>query len=410
MNITKELIERGLIADTTTDITEILAKSRIIYLGIDPTADSLHVGHLVPLLLMKRLQNAGHTPLFLMGGATGIIGDPKERGERSLLDIKILRSNVRALKVQLRNLFGARVRILNNADWLLKISLLPFLRDIGKHFTVNELIKHEIIHRRLTTPNESISYTEFTYALLQGYDYLTLHQKYNCDVQIGASDQWTNILSGVELIRRKNGESAYGFTVPLITDASGKKLGKSEGNAVWLDPKKTSPFEFYQFWMNQPDEILHTYFKFYSFLSLREISALMELHRRSPSERRGQAMLARSMTELVHGKEKAKAVARASETLFGISPLSELPKEARTVLVNDAPTLRVGASLTVLDAVCDSGAASSKSDARRLIEGNGVSLNGVTIEKNRPLIAADFTNGLAILRKGKREVVVLILK
>ncbi|MCX6787513.1 MAG: tyrosine--tRNA ligase, partial [Candidatus Kaiserbacteria bacterium] len=301
-------------------------------------------------------------------------------------------------------------------DWLSKVKLLPFLRDIGKHFTVNDLIKREIIKKRLDTPDESISFTEFTYALLQGYDYLTLNEKYSVDLQIGGSDQWTNILSGVDLVKKRLGKQVYAFSMPLVTDSAGKKFGKSEGNAIWLDAKKTSPFRFYQFWINLPDAGIENYLKVYTFLPLLEIDALMELHRRNPGERQAQETLARLVTEIVHGPAATAQVAAASEALFGATPFTELSREARAVALAEAPSvaftkqeLEAGSSLA--EALIAGGLASSKSDARRLIEGKGITLSGQTIENpDQKIYLGDLSGGYTLVRKGKQGVLILVLK
>ena len=296
MDIAKDLTERGLVEHHSAELSVILSKNRTVYFGVDPSAESMHAGNLVGILIMKRLADAGHKIILLVGGGTGMIGDPREKGERVLQDMKVIEKNKKAIKTQMQNIIGSRITLVDNADWLLKVKLLEFLRDIGKHFTVNELTKRDIIKRRLETPDESISYTEFTYSLLQAYDYMMLNQKYGCDVQIGGSDQWTNILSGVELIRKKERREVFAFTFPLVNDATGKKFGKSEGNAVWLDLKKTSPFAFYQFWLNQPDEVVGQYLKFFTFMKPLEIDALVELHKRNPGKREAQKMLANLVT------------------------------------------------------------------------------------------------------------------
>lgn len=417
MTLVEDLKGRGLIEHFSSAPETILGKSRTVYLGVDPTADSMHVGHLVPLLLMKRLGEAGHSLIFLVGGGTGMIGDPKEKGERPMLDEKMVAANTRALKVQMKSILGRTpFKMVDNADWLLDVKLVPFLRSIGKHFTVNELVKRDIIKKRLDTPDESISYTEFTYTLLQGFDYLTLHEKYSCDLQIGASDQWTNILSGVDLVHKKLGDEVYAFTVPLITDSTGKKFGKSEGNAVWLDPKKTSPFRFYQFWMNLPDDGIEQYLKVYTFLPLHEIESLMELHKRNPGERQAQETLARLVTEIVHGPAAVAQAAAATDALFGETPFAELSREALAVALAEAPSVTVskkqlqeGYALT--EALVAGSLASSKSDARRLIEGKGVTLSGFPIENpDQKLAVGDFTGGYALVRKGKQGVLLLVLK
>jgi len=417
MTLVEELKTRGLIEQASAEPKAILGTKRTAYLGIDPTADSLHVGHLVPILLMKRLADAGHKLIFIVGGGTGMIGDPKEKGERPMLDEKIVAANTRALKAQLKKILGRiPFKMVDNADWLMKERLVPFLRDIGKHFTVNELIKRDTIRKRLETPDESISYTEFTYALLQGFDYLTLHREYGCDLQIGASDQWTNILSGVELIRRKEGKETYALTVPIITDATGKKFGKSEGNAVWLDPEKTSPFKFYQFWINLPDAEIDKYLKVYTFLPIIEIDALLELHRRNPSARQAQETLARLVTEIVHGPAAAAQAAAATDALFGTTPFSDLSREALAVALAEAPSVSISrrnldTGYSLAEALVEGGLASSKGDARRLTEGKGVTLNGMTIETpDQKIYMGDLPGGYALVRKGKQGVLILVLK
>ncbi|MFA6502656.1 MAG: tyrosine--tRNA ligase [Candidatus Paceibacterota bacterium] len=416
-NIADELKARGLIELSSASPEEILSKSRTVYVGTDPTADSLHVGHLTWLLLMKRLGDAGHKLVFLVGGGTGMIGDPKEKGERPMLTEKVVAANTRALKTQLKQILGnLSFKMVDNADWLLGEKLIPFLRDVGKYFTVNDLIKREIIKKRLDTPDESISYTEFTYALLQGLDYFTLHQKYGVDLQIGGSDQWTNVLSGVDLVHKRLGKEVYALGFPLTSDASGKKFGKSEGNAIWLDPKKTSPFKFYQFWINLPDAGLEKYLRVYTFLPLNEIDALMELHTRNPQERQAQETLARLVTEIVHGPAATAQSAAASDALFGDTPFSELSREARQVALAEAPSVilekkdLVG-GLSFAEVLVTGGLASSKSDARRLIEGKGITLSGFPItDPSQELHAAYLSGGYALVRKGKQGVLVLVLK
>ncbi|MDO8623755.1 MAG: tyrosine--tRNA ligase [bacterium] len=417
VNLAEELKARGLIEHASADPSAIFAKPRTIYLGIDPTADSLQVGNLAVVLLMKRLADAGNKLIFLVGGGTGMIGDPKEKGERVLLDEKTLGRNTRALQKQLHKiLHETTFRMVDNADWLTRIRLFPFLREIGKLFTVNDLIKREIIAKRLATPNESISYTEFSYALLQGYDYLVLNEKYACDLQIGGSDQWTNLLSGVELIRKRTGREAYALTMPLITDGAGKKFGKSEGNAVWLDTAKTSPFAFYQFWMNLPDEGIEKYLKSYTFLPIEEIDALMEMHRKDPQRRVAQKRLAKLVTELVHGPTIATHVQLAADALFGGGSFESMNAETRAIALTEAPTLKLtrndlATGHPLIDALIAGGLASSKSDARRLIESKAISLAGKPIDDvNYQIGEASLTGGYALIRRGKREVLVLVLK
>lgn len=417
MNLAEDLKARGLVEHSSASAEAILQARRTVYLGIDPTADSMHVGHLVPILLMKRLGDAGHKLIFLVGGGTGMIGDPKEKGERSLLDEKTVAQNTRAIEKQLKSVLNrVSFKMVDNADWLKGVKLLPFLRDIGKHFTVNDLIKRDLIKKRLDTPDESISYTEFTYALLQGYDYLVLNEKYGVDLQIGASDQWTNILSGVDLIRKRAGKAAYAFTVPLVTDSSGKKFGKSEGNAVWLDPKKTSPFQFYQFWINLPDTDIEKYLNIYTLLPVTAIRELMERHRSAPQDREAQEALARLVTELVHGPAAAAQAAAATDALFGETPFGELSRDALAVALAEAPTAKyakrdVEVGISLAEALVVGGLAPSKSEARRLIEGKAVRLGDMLIENpDQKVFPGDFKNGYTLVRKGRQGVLVLVLK
>lgn len=417
MQLADELKSRGLIEHSSSSPEEILKTNRTAYLGIDPTADSLHVGHLVPILLMKRLGDAGHRLIFIVGGGTGMIGDPREKGERPLLNEKIIRANTRAIARQIKGVLNrVQFRMVDNAQWLLQLKLIPFLRDIGKHFTVNELVKRDLIARRLATQDESISYTEFTYALLQAYDFLTLNKKHGCDLQIGAADQWTNILSGVDLVRKKEGKQVFALTVPLVTDSSGKKFGKSEGNAVWLDPRKTSPFQFYQFWIGRADADVERYLNMYTFLPLTEISALMELHKRNPGERQAQKTLARLVTEIVHGPAAAAEVTAASDGLFGGVEFQKLSPEAKKVVLAEAPSYAceaeaLKAGIPLVDALTTGGLSSSKSDARRLIESKAVSLNGMTIQNpEQKIYRGDLPGGHGIVRKGKQGVLILVLK
>ncbi len=417
MTLAEELKARNLIEHSSADAEKVLSTPRTVYLGIDPTADSLHVGHLVPILLMKDLGDAGHKLIFLVGGGTGMIGDPKEKGERVLLDERTLAANTKALKRQLKGILGrTSFRMVDNADWLTRVRLIPFLRDIGKHFTVNDLVKRDLIKKRLDAADESISYTEFTYSLLQAYDYLELNQKYGCDLQIGASDQWTNILSGVDLIRKKAGKEVFALTVPLVTDAAGKKFGKSEGNAVWLDPKKTSPFQFYQFWINLPDENIEHYLNVYTFISTTEINILMELHKQNPQERQAQETLARLVTEIVHGPAATAQAAAATDALFSGRSFSELSREERQAALAEAPSFAISKralaeGISLIDALVTGGLISSKSEARRLIEQKGITINDFPVPNpDQKLFTHDLPDGFALVRKGKRDVLVLILK
>lgn len=403
MNLSEELSARGLVEHTSAPLEKILGEKRTVYLGIDPSADSMQAGNLVVVLLMKRLSDAGHKIVLLVGGGTGMIGDPKEKGERPLADAKTVAKNKRAIQKQLEKIIGKKVPVVDNAEWLLKLKLVDFLRDIGKHFTINELVKRDIIKRRLETPDESISYTEFAYSLLQGYDYLVLNRTRGVNLQIGASDQWTNILSGVELIRRKDGKEAFALTCPLVTDANGKKFGKSEGNAVWLAKEKTSPFEFYQFWLNQGDAKVEEYLKMYTFLSLAEIATLVEMHKRNPGARQAQRTLAREVTRLVHGEKEAKEAERKTDIQFGGTALGELSEKDREAFKQVS-----GKAGDAISALVVTSFGVSKSEARRLLEAKGIRLNGAQITADRELTDADFVNGHALLQKGKSDKVLIV--
>jgi tyrosyl-tRNA synthetase len=416
MDLVKDLKERGLVEHTSAPLEKIFEKKRIVYFGVDPSSDSMQAGNLSGILLAKRIADAGHKIILLVGGGTGMIGDPREKGERQLQDIKVIEKNKKAIRAQMQTIIGSRVTLVDNADWLLKIRLFEFLRDTGKYFTVNELVKRDIIKRRLETPDESISYTEFTYALLQAYDFMTLFEKYGCEVQFGGTDQWTNLISGVDLIHKKLAKDAYAFTNPLVTDANGKKFGKSEGNAVWLDPNKTSPFAFYQFWLNQPDEEVGKLLKFYTFMSVLEIDALVELHSRNPGRREAQRLLARHVTESVHGKSAAANAAAVSDVLFASRNLTDLSPAEQSTLLKEAPSVRISkasieAGYSVVDALLEGSLATSKTDARRLIEGKGVYLNDEVVEHTDALVTAfHFFNNLALLRRGKQVLVLTIEK
>ncbi|MBX9906478.1 tyrosine--tRNA ligase [Patescibacteria group bacterium] len=419
--IAGDLKARGFIQDEGGGTAEeFLAEKRSIYWGVDPTADSIHLGNLVPILLMRRLADAGHEVRFLVGGGTGMIGDPRESGERVLLDAKTVAKNTKAIQKQLSKILGKnKYTIIDNALWLNKLSLVEFLRDTAKHFTVNQLIKRDIIKKRLDDENDSISFTEFSYSLLQGYDFWYLNNHYGVDMQVGGSDQWGNILSGVELIRRREAKSAYALTTPIIMDTkTGKKFGKSEGNAVWLDPEKTSPFDFYQFWLNVADEGLREYFNIFTFLDSESITEILSVHTANPGIRSGQKRLAREVTELIHGASVTDAVAHASEILYGEDPIAalgaiseaELTQVRKYVHGIQLTKKEVVAGMQIADALLVSGLVSSKGEGRRLIEGKGVSLNAIRVEDPAASLNIDsFVKEVVVLKAGKK-VALLALK
>lgn len=400
-DLIQDLEARGLIEKTSADVAKVLGQKRTVYLGVDPSSDSMQAGNLLVVLMMKRLALAGHSIVLLVGGGTGMIGDPRESGERPLADARAVAHNKRALKKQMQNIIGSRVKVVDNADWLLKLKLVDFLRDIGKHFTINELIKRDIIKRRIEDPNDSISYTEFAYSLLQGYDYLVLNHKYGVDLQIGASDQWTNILSGVELVRKRAGREVFALVTPLVTDEGGKKFGKSEGNAVWLDASKTSPYAFYQFWYRQPDAMVEQYLNFYTFLPVAEIQRIVGEHQKSPEQRRAQEVLAQEVTKLVHGEVAMHSAKKITAVEYGGAPIETLSSSERREFEAMVAHYRAKSDDTLLSAFVSGGLVPSKSEARRLLESGGLKLNGETLKEDRAFTQSDFVDGVAQLQKGK---------
>jgi tyrosyl-tRNA synthetase len=407
------LTARGFVQDATPGLAERLSKSRVTaYVGFDPTADSLHVGSLVPVMGLAWLQRHGHTPIALVGGGTGMVGDPSgKREERPVMSLEQIDRNARRLARQLSRFLsfeGANAaRMRNNADWLRAIALMEFLRDTGKHFTLSYMLQKESVRSRMEV---GITYTEFSYMLVQAYDFWHLFRTEQCEVQMGGSDQWGNITAGIELIGRREGAQAHGMVFPLITTASGAKFGKSEGGNVWLDPERTSPYQFYQFWVNTDDRDVERYLKLFTFLRLDQIASAMAEHGSDPGRRTAQRLLAREVTATVHGVEAAEQAVRASEALFGgeldLSALPDMPTRAvARVEVLERP---------ILEALLASGLASSKADARRGIEGGGFYLNGQAIERVDATLRQDDLHGPAeepfvILRKGKKNYVRLVL-
>lgn len=401
MDLIRDLEARGLIEKTSADVGKVLGTKRTVYLGVDPSADSMHAGNLLVVLMLRRLAQAGHAIVLIVGGGTGMIGDPRESGERPLVDARTVARNKSALKTQMQRIVGTRVRVVDNADWLLKVKLVDFLRDVGKHFTINELIKRDIIRRRIEDPNDSISYTEFAYSLLQGYDYLVLNQKYGVDLQIGASDQWTNILSGVELIRKKAGREAFALVTPLVTDENGKKFGKSEGNAIWLDAKKTSPYAFYQFWYRQPDSRVETYLNYFTFLEPVEIQGIMAEHQQHPEMRKAQELLAGEVTQLVHGEKAMQSAQKITAVEYSGANIATLSASERKEFETMVAHYKLKDDDTVLSAFVNGGLVASKGEARRLMEGSGLKINGETIGADRPFANSDFKDGVAQIQRGK---------
>ena len=420
VSLLDDLDARGLVHDSTDRdaLAARLAEGPIgIYYGCDPTADSLHVGNLIGLLVLRRFQDAGHRPVALAGGATGMVGDPSGRSEeRNLLDDATLSANVAAIKAQIGRVldFDAGGAVLvDNRDWTADVTLLDFLRDVGKHVTVNQMLARESVKARLAGEH-GISYTEFSYMLLQAHDYLHLHRKLGVELQIGGSDQWGNILSGVDLIRRAEGATVHALSWPLITAPDGSKLGKTAGARIWLDPDRTSPYQFFQHWMQTDDRQVREYLAKFTLLELDELEAVAAAHLAHPERRLGQRRLAEEATRLVHGAEATATAAEATDVLFGGSPLAAGP-EALAVVAAEVPTaplppaseLATGVELEPL--LVDLHLASSKGDARRALEQGAVSVNGDRVGPGATVDAGSVLHGRYVLiRKGKRNYALLV--
>ncbi len=414
----EELDPRGFIHDVTPGLAERLAQGPITgYVGFDPTADSLHVGNLVPVMGLSWLQRCGGTPIIVVGGGTGMVGDPSgKRAERPVLSIGQIDHNVSRIRGQLERFLrfdGANAaRTRNNADWLRPLGLMEFLRDAGKHFTINYMLAKDSVKNRMDT---GMSFTEFTYMLVQAYDFWHLWRTERCELQMGGSDQWGNITAGTELIGRKEGASAHGLVFPLLTTASGAKFGKSEEGNVWLDPEKTSPYKFFQFWLNTDDRDVERCLKFFTFFPVEEIAGIMAEQGRDPGKRVAQRRLAEEMTSRIHGDETARSVVEASRLLFGGTDLGAASADVFRILAQEIPTARLSRadleSLTAADALVRSGLATSKGDARRGIQGKGFSLNGKPIDApERALGGADLlAGGFVLLQKGKRNYALLVV-
>ena len=415
--IIDELRWRGLIYDMTEGLGELTGKTKLtLYNGFDPTADSLHVGHLVPMMQLARWQRFGHTPIALAGGGTGMIGDPGGRStERNLLSLDIIDENVVHIRAQLASILDFEIKsnpaqVVNNADWLRQLSLVDFLRDTGKHFTVNYMMAKDSVKSRLEREDGGISFTEFSYMLLQAYDYLHLHDTKNCSLQAGGSDQWGNILTGVELIRRVRGQRAHALVYPLITRADGTKFGKTaEGTSVWLSPARTSPYRFYQFWFNTDDADAMTYLKYFTWLDQGRIAELENLLFEQPERREAQRTLAREVTRMVHGETALAKAEQASQALFG-GDITGLDAADIEDIFAEVPSSQVtgdalSAGVPVVDLLVESGLASSKADARRAIQGGGIYLNNERVGDVAQVagFAQAIDGQFLVLRKGRRQ-------
>lgn len=417
MNFVEELRWRGMIHDIMPGTEEQLQKEMTTaYVGIDPTADSLHIGHLVSIMMLKHLQLAGHKPLALVGGATGMIGDPSGKSEeRNLLSEEVLRHNVEAIKNQLLKFLDFergenRAEIVNNYDWMKEFSFLGFLREVGKHLTVNYMMAKDSVKKRLDT---GISFTEFTYQLVQGYDFLHLFNTKNCKLQMGGSDQWGNITTGTELIRRKTGGEAFALTCPLITKADGGKFGKTEQGNVWLDARYTSPYHFYQFWLNCSDEDTERYIKIFSLFNRKEIETLIEEHQKAPHLRLLQKALAKDITIRVHGQEEFNTAVEASDILFGkgtTETLKKLPEQVLLSVFDGVPMFEVAKSeietgIPIIDFLAEkTNITQSKGEARRMLKEGSISINKEKVSEELMVNAAHLINDHHILvQRGKKN-------
>jgi len=415
-NVWDELVWRGLVQVSTDQdaLRALLAGDPITYYcGFDPTAPSLHLGHLVQLLTMRRLQLAGHRPLGLVGGSTGLIGDPRPTAERTLNTRETVAEWVERLRAQVERYLsfeGANAaRMVNNLDWTAPLSAIDFLREIGKHYRVGTMIKKDAVSARLNS-DAGISYTEFSYQILQGLDFLELYRQYGCLLQTGGSDQWGNLTSGTDLVHRVEGVSVHAIGTPLITNSDGTKFGKSEGNAIWIDAELTSPYAFYQFWLNTDDRDVIERLKVFTFLTRAEIAQYEELVEKEPFRRAAQRRLALEVSALVHGVETTDAVVAASDALFGKGDLTALDPVALRQALRELPHASVEPGSSVVDALVATGLVSSLSEARRAIAQGGVAMNGVKVADDSAGVSGDLPGGLAVLRRGKKTLAGLFIE
>lgn len=410
MKLFDELKWRGLVKDIAgSDIEDKLNNEKItFYWGTDPTADSLHLGHYSSLLTAKRLANAGHHPILLVGGATGLIGDPRPTAEREIMAKDTLNKNLEGIKKQVDRIFDGRATIVNNYDWMKDYNYLDFLRDVGKYINVNYMLAKDIINRRLET---GITYAEFSYTLIQGYDFLHLYEKYNCVMQAEGSDQWGNITTGIDLIRKKTGKEAYGFTMPLVLDAQGNKFGKSEGNALWLDINKTSSYELYQYLINTDDSMCESYLKIFTFLSPEEIMEVVKKHNEEPHLRLAQKTLAKEIITDLHGKEEYDKAVKISEALFS-GNVKDIDTNLIGKVFKDVPNSDMKSDKNIVDLLVDTNICSSKREAREFITTGAISINGDRITDLDAVITKDnsIDNKYIIVRRGKKKYYLVNIK
>ena len=401
MKLFDELKWRGLIKDITSPLLEekLNEGGMTFYIGTDPTADSLHLGHLSSFLISTRLKKAGHNPILLIGGATGRIGDPRPTSEREMKSIDEIEHNIEALTKQVKDLFGFEV--VNNYDWSKDINFIDFLRDYGKYFNVNYMLDKDIIRRRLET---GITYTEFSYMIMQALDFLYLFEHKNCTMQVAGSDQWGNITAGIDLIKKKTGEDAYAFTMPLVTTKDGKKFGKSEGNALWLDKNKTSSYELYQFLINVEDEMVIDYLKIFTFLSKEEIEKLELSNKNEPHLRLAHKKLAEEIITFLHGHDEYEKAVKISEALFS-GNIKNLNTDEILEGFKDVPNFEIKDDINIIDMLVDNNIASSKREAREFVNNNSISINGDIINDLDFIVTKDIAidNKLIVVRRGKKK-------
>ncbi|HID77504.1 MAG TPA: tyrosine--tRNA ligase [Planctomycetaceae bacterium] len=422
-DIYQELHWRGLIYQSTDDAALpgwLAEKPRTLYVGFDPTAESLHVGHLVALMVLRRFQQAGHRPIALVGGATGMIGDPSGRSEeRNLLSVETLRANVVAIEGQLRRFLdfdcGPRSALLvNNYDWMGQFGYLDFLRDVGKHFPINVMLAKDSVKSRLERPDGGMSYTEFSYMLLQAYDFVYLYDHYGCELQVGGSDQWGNITAGIDLARRLRSVQLFGMTCPLLTKADGTKMGKTEAGAIWLSPTRTSPYQFYQYWINVADEDVGGCLRFFTDLDAGQVTRLLDEHRADPGQRIAQRRLATELTRLVHGDEGLAAAQRATEIFFG-AEIRHWKDDQLLAVFADVPSRELprgrldDSGLALVDALFEAGLAKTKSEARRTISQGGAYVNNRRVDDVDARLGPEHlaSQSVMVLRAGKKRYALL---
>ena len=415
MTLIDDLQARGLIAQASDLelIQTLLSEPQTVYCGFDPTAGSLHIGHLVPLIMLKRFQDAGHQAIALIGGATGMIGDPSFKATaRSLNSEETVTGWVNDLSKQIQQLMNPQLatpmQLVNNADWMQKINVIDFFRDVGKHFSINTMINRESVKQRLQRLDQGISFTEFSYALLQSYDFAQLNRRYGCRLQIGGNDQWGNIVSGIDLTRRQNGEQVFGLTLPLITKSDGTKFGKTEGGAVWLDPTKTSPYAFYQFWLAAEDADVYHFLRYYTFLSCEEITAIETQDTSSKGKPQAQRILAEQMTRFVHGEAGLASAERISQALFNGDVQQLSLSELKQLELDGLPCIH-STQQDLVTLLMESGLASSKRIARELIDNNAISVNGEKVSSEKPSLSFPLFDQYWLLQRGKKHFCLVTL-